>query len=314
VAAVRGALPPVSGAALPRGGSREGRERLLGLALISPTMILFLGLIAYPLVASVVLSFYAVDTLSLRGPFVGLANYAALLRSREFWTAFGNTLIWTAGAVSLQLVLGIGFALMLHGTLFCRALARGLVLFPYLLPTAVAVLVWRWMFNDLYGIVDYVLLATGLVSTPFAWLSRMPDAMISIILVGAWKLFPFVVLAVLARLQTIPEQLYEAARIDGASAWARFWDITLPQLRGVLAIVILLRSIWDFKEFDLIYLMTGGGPATSTETLPLLVYKAAFPLLHLGRGAAVAVAMLLFMLLFFFLYFRSYGREEEGAR
>jgi multiple sugar transport system permease protein len=142
----------------------------------------------------------------------------------------------------------------------------------------------------------------------------MPDAMVSVILVGAWKFFPFVVIAVLARLQSIPDALYEAARIDGASRFAQFRDITLPQIAGVLSIVVLLRAIWDFKEFDLIYLMTGGGPAGGTETMPILVYRQAFQLLNFGRGAAVSVAMLLFMLLFFLVYFRVNRHLEATGR
>jgi multiple sugar transport system permease protein len=298
----------------PRGLSVERREEVLGLALISPAILLFLILIAYPLVQSIYLSLHATSTLTLEGGFVGLENYHRLLVDPTFWISFRNTLVWTVGAMALQIVLGLAFALMLHGSLIGRSLARGLVLFPYLLPTAVAVLVWQWLFNDLYGIINHLLLSAGLISRPIAWLSRMPDAMISVILVGAWKFFPFVVIAVLARLQTIPEHLYEAAKIDGASGWSRFWDITLPQLRGVLVIVILLRSIWDFKEFDLIYLMTGGGPGIGTQTLPIMVYRDAFPLLSLGRGAAVAVLMMIVMLGFFFLYFRTYGREEEETR
>ena len=133
----------------------------------------------------------------------------------------------------------------------------------------------------------------------------MPNAMIGVILVGAWKYFPFVVIAVLARLQTIPENLYEAARIDGAGPIARFWDVTLPQLRSVLTVIILLRAIWDFKEFDLLYLLTGGGPVTSTQTLSLLVYQEAFGLNRMGQAAAYSVGMMLVMLVFMILYIRQ---------
>ncbi|MGH7103032.1 MAG: carbohydrate ABC transporter permease [Acetobacteraceae bacterium] len=291
-----------------------GRDQLLGFALLTPTLVLFLLLIGYPLVYSLVLSLQDTNTLTLAGHFVGLRNFREIFADDEFWAAFAHTLIWTGGTLALQLVLGIGMALLLHGPLFGRGLARGLVLFPYLLPTAVAVLVWRWLFNDLYGFLDYVLVASGIVAHPVPWLSRNPDAMISVIVVGAWKFFPFVVIAVLARLQSIPEPLYEAARVDGASSFAQFFDITLPQLSGVLAIVILLRSIWDFKEFDLVYLMTGGGPGTSTETLPILVYREAFQLLSFGRGAAIAVAMLAFLLVIFGAYIGLSRRlEERGA-
>jgi multiple sugar transport system permease protein len=290
------------------------RDRLTGLLLVAPTVLLFTVLILYPLGQSLVLSLHRTSTLTLQSRFVGLDNFRVLLADPEFTQAFVNTLIWTAGAVTLQLVCGVGMALLLHGSLVGRSLARGIVLFPYLLPTAVAVLVWRWLFNDLYGYVNYVLLSAGLVDRPLAWLSRMPDAMVSVILVGAWKFFPFVVIAVLARLQSIPDALYEAARIDGASRFAQFRDITLPQIAGVLSIVVLLRAIWDFKEFDLIYLMTGGGPAGGTETMPILVYRQAFQLLNFGRGAAVSVAMLLFMLLFFLVYFRVNRHLEATGR
>ena len=290
------------------------RDRLTGLLLVAPTVLLFTVLILYPLGQSLVLSLHRTSTLTLQSRFVGLDNFRVLLADPEFTQAFVNTLIWTAGAVTLQLVCGVGMALLLHGSLVGRSLARGIVLFPYLLPTAVAVLVWRWLFNDLYGYVNYVLLSAGLVGHPLAWLSRMPDAMVSVILVGAWKFFPFVVIAVLARLQSIPDALYEAARIDGASRFAQFRDITLPQIAGVLSIVVLLRAIWDFKEFDLIYLMTGGGPAGGTETMPILVYRQAFQLLNFGRGAAVSVAMLLFMLLFFLVYFRVNRHLEATGR
>jgi multiple sugar transport system permease protein len=291
--------------------SLEAREDLLGLALISPVVLFFLTLIAFPLIESIFLSLHATNTLTLKGPFIGFQNYARLLSDPTFWTSFKTTILWTACCLSLQIIFGVSIALLMHSNFICRSLARGLVLFPYILPTAVAVLVWRWLFSDLYGILNYFLMAAGIIHKPVAWLGRMPIAMISVILVGTWKLFPFVVIAVLARLQTIPEALYEAAKIDGSSAWSRFWDITLPQLRSVLVIVILLRSIWDFKEFDLIYLMTGGGPGIGTQTLPLLVYKEAFPLLSLGKGATVAVTMLFFMLVFFLLYFRTYGKEEQ---
>jgi multiple sugar transport system permease protein len=133
-----------------------------------------------------------------------------------------------------------------------------------------------------------------------------------VILVSTWKFFPFVVIAVLARLQSIPTSLYEAAMMDGAGPWARFRDVTLPQLRGVLMIVVLLRAIWDFKEFDLIFLLTGGGPVTSTQTLPILVYREAFPLSQMGMAATIALCMLAIMVVAMITYMRRYGRDEEA--
>lgn len=283
----------------------ESRDRRFGVALLMPAVLLVIALIGYPLVNSLWMSVNRINTMTLASEYVGLSNYSAMLTNPDFWSSLVVTMIWTCGSLLLQVTFGVCMALLLHQKLWFRSLARGLVLFPYLLPMVVAVLVWKWLFNDLYGIINHGLMSAGIISMPVDWLGSMPNAMIAIILIGGWKYFPFVVLAVLARLQTIPEQLYEAARVDGASAWSRFWDITLPQLRSVLAIVILLRAIWDFKEFDLIYMMTGGGPVTSTETLPLLVYKQAFPLMQMGQAAATAVLMMVVMSLFMFVYFRA---------
>ncbi|MBM3561164.1 MAG: sugar ABC transporter permease [Alphaproteobacteria bacterium] len=287
------------------------RDKWLGLALLAPSATLFAVLIAYPFAQALFLSFTRTHTISQRSRFVGFDNYLAIATDAEFWSSLANTFIWTGGTLTLQIVLGVAAALVLHQRLPLRSLARALVLFPYLLPMVVAVLIWRWVFNDLYGILNHLFIGWGLIQRPIDWLGSMPNAMISLILVGAWKYFPFVVIAVLARLQTIPEALYEAAKMDGAGPWSRFWDITMPQLRSVLVVVTLLRAIWDFKEFDLIFLLTGGGPVSETQTLPLLVYKSAFALFNLGMASAVAVVMLIIMLAFMLLYLRVYGREER---
>jgi multiple sugar transport system permease protein len=303
----------------PRGGGVEAHAPsglrlstqygLLGALLIAPTVLIFCAVIVYPLVSAIYLSLFSIYTPTLKGSWVGLGNYIGLLGGSEFWNALWVNLVWTVGTLFLQIVLGVALALLLHQNILFRSLARSLILFPYFMSTVVAVLVWRWLFNDLYGILNHMMMWTGLLDMPLDWLGRMPNAMISVILVGAWKYFPFVVISVLARLQTIPDHLYEAATMDGAGPWSRFIDITLPQLRDVLFIVVLLRAIWDFKEFDLIYLMTGGGPVTSTMSLPLLVYKQAFALNEMGGASAVAVLMMLFMLGFMVLYFRMARRE-----
>jgi multiple sugar transport system permease protein len=290
----------------------ERRNARLGLLLIAPSVVIFSTVIVYPLLAAVYLSLFELYTPTLEGSFVGLDNYAELLTRREFWISLRNTLVWTVGTLALQLVFGIGMALMLHQNIWFRSLARSLILFPYFVSTVVAVLVWRWLFNDLYGILNHLLIGAGFMDMPADYLGSMPNAMISLILVGAWKYFPFVVIAVLARLQTIPDSLYEAARIDGAGPVARFVDVTLPQLRDVLLVIVLLRAIWDFKEFDLIFLLTGGGPVISTQTLSLLVYKESFSLNQMGMAAAHAVAMMAIMLVFMVLYVRRSRVGDSG--
>jgi multiple sugar transport system permease protein len=306
------AIPPAPSVAGDGVRRLERRYKLLGVALIAPTVLVFSAVIVYPLASAIYLSLFKIATATLTGPYIGGENFSILLGSGSFWRALWANLVWTAGTLFLQIAFGIGAALLLHQSLFLRALARSLILFPYFVSTVVAVLVWRWLFNDLYGILNHVLRIAGLVGAPVDWLGTMPNAMVSLILVGAWKYFPFVVIAVLARLQTIPDALYEAAAIDGAGWWSRFWDVTLPQLRSVLVIVVLLRAIWDFKEFDLIFLLTGGGPLDNTQTLPLLVYQEAFAQQDMGRASAVAVLMMLLMLVFMSFYFRSYGRQETA--
>ena len=290
----------------------ERQYALIGSLLIAPTVLIFCAVIVYPLVSAVYLSLFQVFTPTLEGSWVGLENYRTLLGKNEFWSSLWTNIVWTVGTLTLQIVCGVGMALVLHQNIWFRSLARSLILFPYFVSTVVAVLVWKWVFNDLYGILNHLMIVAGLIDFPIDYLGSMPNAMISVILVGAWKYFPFVVIAVLARLQTIPDALYEAARIDGAGPIARFWDVTLPQLREVLVVIIMLRAIWDFKEFDLIYLLTGGGPVTSTQTLPLLVYKEAFKLNQMGMASAYAVVMMAIMLVFMLVYIRRTRSEDDS--
>lgn len=288
----------------------ERKYARLGIMLIAPTVLVFCAVIVYPLISAIYLSLFKIYTPTLQGGWVGLANYQELLAKGEFWSSLLNNLIWTVGTLSLQIIFGVGMALVLHQNIWFRSLARSLILFPYFISTVVAVLVWKWLFNDLYGILNHLMMGAGLIDMPIDYLGSMPNAMVSVILVGAWKYFPFVVIAVLARLQSIPEQLYEAAKIDGAGPIARFFDVTLPQLRDVLVVIVMLRAIWDFKEFDLIFLLTGGGPVTSTQTLPLMVYKEAFKMNQMGMASAYAVVMMAIMLVFMIVYIRK-TREKS---
>jgi multiple sugar transport system permease protein len=295
------------------GMSLPSQYALIGVLLITPTLLIFALVIAYPLLEAIYLSFFSIYTPTLQGHWVGLENYRTMLSSQEFWKALGTNIVWTVGTLTLQVVFGIAMALLLNLNFYFRSLARSLVLFPYFVSTVVAVLVWRWMFNDTYGILNRAILVSGLSDMPLDWLGSMPNAMISIILVGAWKYFPFVVIAVLARLQTIPSELYEAAHIDGAGPWSRFWDVTLPQLREVLIVIVLLRTIWDFKEFDLIYLLTGGGPVVSTQTLPILVYKQAFGMNAMGKASTYAIGIMVVLLVFMVLYLYRTRRTKGGS-
>jgi multiple sugar transport system permease protein len=175
--------------------SLDARYSILGAMLIAPTIIVFSAVIVYPLVSAIYLSVFSIYTPTMEGEWAGLDNYSRLLASGEFWRSLLNNLVWTAGTLTLQMVFGVLVALMLHQNVVFRSLARSLVLFPYFLSTVVAVLVWRWLFNDLYGVLNHMLMWAGLIDMPVDWLGSMPNAMISLIFVGAWKYFPFVLSA-----------------------------------------------------------------------------------------------------------------------
>ena len=245
--------------------------------------------------------------------FVGLNNYLEILKDSDFFSSLLNSAVFTGSAVALQLLLGIATAMVLNQSFRGAGGVRGLVLFPYLIPTIMVTLVWRWMFSDFYGILTQGALNLGIIDKPVSLLASTRYAMLVVILIDTWKMFPFVVICVLGRLQTIPTVLYEAAEIDGAGVWAKFWHITLIQLKSVLWIVIILRTIWNFNNFDLIYLLTGGGPLRKTETLPIFAYSRVFDDKQLGLGAAVAILMILVLVGLVTLYMKSFrfSAEEE---
>jgi len=264
-------------------------DRFLAYIALAPSAALMLLLIGVPTVTVFMLSLQRIELGSITGPFVGLDNFSGILTDRYFYRALTNTMIWVFGSVSLEMVLGLAIALLLNQNFMFRGAARAIILMPYLIPTVVAVLVWHYMLNDIVGIINYLLMIIRVIDSPLLWLSSPGTAMLSVILVGVWKFFPFVVIALLGILQAIPQEQYEAAQIDGANAWQRFWRITLPYIMPVLLLTALLRTIWAVHKFDIIYLMTGGGPIDATTTLPVLVYNKGFVDFDLSAAAAIAI-------------------------
>lgn len=269
------------------------------------TLILIVG----PALYAISLSFYEQQSLTSDPVWVGLANYARVLASGEFWNALWNGFVYAMAAIVLQVVLGIGFALLLHQPFYGRSLLRGLAFLPYLLPTVVAVLTFKWMIDGSLGIVTIVLDTLGL--PPIYWFETESAAMVSVILVSVWLWTPFVTTTFLAGLQTVPVQLYEAARVDGAGPIRRFFHVTLPALRPILIVIILLRGVWMFNKFDIIWLTTGGGPLGATEHLPVLAYRQAFTLFNLGSGAAIATLSFLALLVIVTLYFWLFPMDDK---
>jgi multiple sugar transport system permease protein len=284
---------------------------LLGWLGIAPALLLIAALILYPVGYAVWLSLFDKHSFFPSERFVGLGNYRELAGDEEFWDSLGRGLVYAGGTTALQLAFGVAAALVLHESFRGRTLVRALVLFPYMIPTIVAVIVWRWLLNDTYGLVDYLLVRFRLARQPVVWLS-VDWIMTSLIAMSVWQFAPFVILSVLARLQTIPPELYEAARVDGASAWGRFRHVTLPQLRAILVVVILLRGIWMFTKFDTVWLWgAGAGAGREIRTLPIYAYMRTFTYYQAGFGSALAVVMFLMLMAATTVYFRLFWQEEE---
>ena len=295
---------------LPRGRAWELSDRQLGILFLLPFAVVSCLFVIYPALEAVRLAFYEKLPFQRTLTFVGLDNFRYVFADPVFWAALRQTVVWTLASIVLQTVFGVGIALLLNQTLRGINVFRGLLLFPYMVPTVVIALIWRWMFNPEFGVVNAVLLGSGLISAPIYWLATPLWAMVSTILLNVWKFTPFVVICVLARLQVIPLELYEAAAVDGAGAWRAFLHITLPQLKTVLALVVVFRTIWTFNKFEEIYLLTRGGPGTATFNLAVYAFEQATANLKLGAAAATGVVMLTVLFSGSVLYLWLIQQEE----
>jgi ABC-type sugar transport system permease subunit len=291
-------------------------DRQVGVLFMLPFLVTAAAFMAWPVAEAVRMAFLAYNPLrpdDLR--WVGLENFERIFEDPLFWESLTQALTWTGWSILLQTVFGVGMAMLLHNALPGIALFRGLLLFPYIVPTVVIALNWRWIFNSEIGVVNHALLRMGLIEENIAWLSTPDMAMASAILLNVWKYTPFVIICVLARLQTIPTELYDAAKVDGAKAWRRFIDITLPMLREVLVVVIVFRTIWTFNKFEEIYLLTRGGPGTSTFNLAVYAFEEGMANLRLGVAAATGVVMIAMLLVGTVIYVRvsGFGQDEKQA-
>jgi multiple sugar transport system permease protein len=294
-----------------RTASVQTSQARLGILLLLPAMLLLAGLTLYPVLYGVWLSLHHKHSFFPQQSWAGLENYWFLLADPEFSESVWRGVVYSVSTITLQIIIGVGAALALNQYFPGRSLVRGIVLFPYVIPTVVAVILWKWLLNNQFGLINYGMVILGLTDEPINWMGRT-YIMTSLILISVWQFFPFVVLAVLARLQTIPTELYEAARVDGAGPVSRFLYVTLPQLASVLFIVVLLRTIWMFTKFDTVWLMTqGGGAEKYIRTLPVYAYLRAFHYYEAGTGAAASVVMFLLLVVFAAVYFMMFRREEQ---
>jgi multiple sugar transport system permease protein len=278
---------------------------------LAPAAILFTCVTVIPLAWAVHASLYSINPFSPNWVFVGLSQFVDLLKSEQFWSATWRSVVFGAGSTALQLILGIAIAVALNRRFRGVALVRAMVFAGYLMPPIVIALSFRWMGLSQYGVFNDMLFRLGAITQPIAFFGDERFAMPSLVIVAAWQYTGFVALMVLARLQSIPDRLYEAARIDGANVLQRFIDITLPQLKGIIIVVLLLRFVWMFNKFDLIYTATHGGPGNSTQTLPILIFEMAFTNYQLGKSAAIAVLLFVQLLIVASVFFAVSKPENE---
>ncbi|MGH7367012.1 MAG: carbohydrate ABC transporter permease [Candidatus Rokuibacteriota bacterium] len=274
-----------------RGRVREllDRERFLGPAFITPAL-LFLGLlVAYPFGMAI---YMAMSNSFIGRPshFIGLQNFVQLWSSDAFRQTFQNAFVFTSIAVAFKVVLGITLALLLNQQLWFNRMIRGAVLLPWVIPTALSTLGWWWMFDSLYSVVNWTGINVGLLDPPGPnWLGQKYYAMAAVVIVNVWRGLPFFAITILAGLVSIPKELYEAGEADGAGAGARFWHITLPLLKPVLAIVVLFSTIFTFSDFNIVYVLTRGGPINSTHLFATLARQVGLESGQIGQGAAISL-------------------------
>jgi multiple sugar transport system permease protein len=295
-----------------RVGDLLENEVVLGYGSLAPVMILFLFIAVLPIAWALTGSFFSINAFNPVWNWNGINNYQHLFFQDEFyWVAFGKSVVFGFGSVALQLVVGVAIALLLQKKFKGNAVARAVVLLPYLIPVIVVGLVFVWMFNPEYGALNLIPMQLGLIDEPINYLGDTNMAMYAIITAASWKWAIFVVMMTLARREAIPEGYYDAARANGANAWQRFRDITLPNLKGMIILVVLLRGIWMFNKFDIIWIMTRGGPSQSTTTLPIYAYRVAFSQWQLGESLAIASTLFGTLVVGAVVYFYRFNPAEE---
>ncbi|MEJ1160453.1 carbohydrate ABC transporter permease [Prosthecomicrobium sp. N25] len=290
-------------------------QPFLFFVLNSPAILLLAALVLYPIVYSFWLSLHAYN---LRQPnrvrFIGLDNYATVLSSDQFWSAAGNTAIFCIASISLTVTLGTLLALLLNEPFPGRGILRAVMLLPWAIPPVVNGLIWQWLLDGQHGLINALLVGGGLLAEPQAWLSKTSTAMPALILAQVWNHVPFVAVVMLAALQTVPGELYDAARLEGANLLQRFRYVTLPWLSHALLLVLVTQTMVALRTFDIIYVLTGGGPGSATTVIAWLTYVTTFNLTDFGRGNAYAYIIALITMSLSLLYIRLLWKRGEIGR
>ena len=286
-------------------------DRWLSILLLVPALAIIGGVLLFPLIEAFRISFTSLNLIGFKGKFVGLKNYLMVFRSTAYQQVLINTLLISVTTVALRFAAGMGLALIINRAFRGRTIVRGLLVLPWLIPSVVVGLLWAWLFDSDIGIVNYVLVALGVIPVNLSWLAENVLAKIAVIIAFTWAGTPFIMMVMLAGLQTIPSEINESAAIDGAGKFSVFRFITLPFLRPLIAINTLLSIVYIFQNFAIIYMLTKGGPGYATEIFSLFVYETAFNSGRLGRASAIGVTWMLLLLGFSIVYVRLIAGKEE---
>jgi len=278
---------------------------------VGPLVIWIVVTIFIPLSTVIKESFYNTGFVGTAGEFVGFQNYTEVFTNSAYWNAWGKSLIWVIGCGLVQTVLAFAVALLLNNKKRISKIARTWMIIPWIIPTIVVAIFWQWIFNGSYGILNHVLMNIGLIDQPLNLLGNATWSLPTLIFINSWHWFPFLAVIILAGLSGIPDELYEAAAVDGANKWQEFLHITVPSLQHITYALGLVGTLWMFNIFDLIQTLTEGGPAGSTTTVPVHIYKTAFENYELGSASAMSVVTALFMLLYAVLFIKFSAPKDE---
>lgn len=291
--------------------TRKTREMLFAVALILPAFAMLCITIITPLVNIVWMSFFDYSMLNIKSvKWNDYKNYIQLFQEKEFWNSFLRTIVYVFFTVAIQFILGMAVALLLNKKFPGRNLLRGMIFLPWTIPTLIVAVIWMWIMQPQYGVLNFILKSLGIISKNVNWLGSPQTAMASIIVAAVWRQLPFMMVMLLAGLQTVPQDLVEAAIIDGANKTQTFTNITIPCIMSVIKTVTLTAIIGNFQMFTLFYNMTAGGPVRATTTLTVYTYETAFMSYNLGKGAAIGVVWMLFLIVFGCMYNKKLSKSE----
>ncbi len=287
------------------------RRKIIGYLFLLPLLILILVIFLYPLLSTVRYSLHDIPFGVKEGPFVGVRNYRIIFGEPVFWQGFKSSIIWALGNLTLQLTIPFGIAIVLNHRLKGINFVRATVLIPWIVPAVVVAICARWLLLPTLGPINYYLIKTDIITRRLNFLGSLELAMPTLIALNSWKFFPFGTLLILAALQTIPVELYEAARVDGANPWQCFTRITFPLVGRMVWFIGFLVFVWNYNIFDLIWLTTKGGPGNTTQTLPVLIYRRAFKTFRPGEASSIAVIIVIFLAALGLVYFKLLAPKKE---